>query len=137
MTKTGQQIVTDFIALLRGTPLATEIGGRIYRAGTRPRDSRAEDLVVIYTTANAEQFQEGVVTLNIFVPDIPTPENGVLLQDSARCEVLEGVAQESVEMLSAEKSDYRIRLRDAISTLRDEEIGQSFVSVSIRFTYKN
>ena len=135
--KTGQQIVTDFIALIRGTSLASAIGGSIYRGGTRPRDSKAEDLVVIFTTADAEQFQEGVVTLNIFVPDIPTSQNGVLLQNSARCEEIEGVAQESVGQLTAATSDYRIRLRNAISTNRDEEIGQSFVSVSIRFSYIN
>lgn len=133
--RTGQQIITDMIGLLRQTDLPSVIGGKVYRAGTRPRDSRAEDLVVIFTTADAEQFQQGVVTLNIYVPDMPNSANGVSLEDSARCAELEAACFLAIESLRANKSDYLFSLKEAIHTQRDTEIGQSFVVARLRFKY--
>lgn len=135
MTRTGQQIITDVIALLRGTSLADEIGGGIYREGTRPLNSTAEDMVVIFTTADAEQFQSGVVTLDVYVPDTVAGEDAVPVTDSARCEEIEVSAQRTVAELTARKSNYLFKLRDAIHTQRDEEIGQSFVVVRLGFKY--
>ena len=128
-------MVTDVIALLRGTELVGVIGGKVYREGTRPRDSVAEDCVVIFTTADAEQFQSGVVTLNIYVPDLIIGNDGVRLVDSARCEAIEGAAQSTVESLVASVSNYKFKLRDAIHTQRDEDINQSFVVVRLGFKY--
>lgn len=133
--RTGQQIITDMIGLLRQTNLPAKINGGIYRAGTRPRDSKAEDCVVIYTTADAEQFQQGVVTLNIYVPDIPNSGNGVMLEDSGRCEEIEGVCAEALDALRVCVSNYRFSLKEAIHTQRDTEIGQSFVVMRLDFKY--
>lgn len=133
--KTGQQIITDIIALLRGTPLATGVNGMIYRPGTRPRNSKAEDIVVIFTTADAEQFQKGVVTINVFVPFLPTGLDGVLVPDSGRCEQVESLANTTIESLTARVSNYKFKLRDAIHTDEDEEIKQSFVVIRLGFEY--
>lgn len=135
--KTGQQMVTDVIALLRGTDLVAQISGEVYREGTRPKDSTAEDCVVIFTTADAEQFQNGVITLNIYVPDLMIGNNGVRLVNSARCEEIESMAQTAYEELTAAVSDYKFKLRDAIHTQRDEDINQSFVVVRLGFRYYN
>lgn len=132
---TGQQIVTDIIALLRETGLPSFIGGGVYREGNRPRDSRAEDLVVIFTTADAEQFQSGVVTLNIYVPDLPETTNGVGLVDSARCEAVEAATSEAISSLKAHRSDYLFRLRDAVHTERDQDTGQAFVVARLGFKH--
>ena len=133
--KTGQQIITDIIALLRGTSLASGVNGAIYRSGTRPRDSKAEDIVVIFTTGDGAQFQSGVVTLNIFVPYIPMSNDGVLYEDSERCEEIESLAQSTVDALTADRSNYRFRLRDTIHTQQDDEIDQSFVVVRLSFQH--
>ena len=133
--KTGQQIVTDLIALLRGSDLASGVNGAIYRSGTRPRDSKDEDIVVVFTTGDGAQFQSGVVTLNIFVPYIPMSEDGVLYEDSERCEEIEALAQSTVEALTTDLSDYRFRLRDTIHTQQDDEIKQSFVVVRLSFKH--
>ncbi len=135
--KTGQQIVTDIMYLLRNTALVDGINGNLYRLGTRPRDNSAEDCVVIFTTADAEQFQSGVVTLNVYIPDLLIGDDGVRLVDSARCEAVEILAQETVDYLTASVSNYKFKLRDAIHTQRDEEINQSFVVVRLGFKYYN
>ena len=127
--------MTDLIALLRGSALASGVNGGIYRLGTRPRDSKSEDIVVIFTTGDGAQFQSGVVTINIFVPYIKFGNDGVLYEDSGRCEEIENLAQSTVDALTADRSSYRFRLRDTIHTQQDDEINQSFVVVRLSFKH--
>lgn len=133
--KTGQQVITDIIELLHGTSLAGGVNGDIYRPGTRPRSSKAEDIVVNFTTGDAEQFQGGVATINIFVPHIPTNQNGVLVPNSGRCEEVEDLAKEFVKSLTARVSNYKFKLRNAIHTNESDEINQSFVVIRLGFTF--
>lgn len=135
MQRTGQQIIGDIMGLIRGTNVPSIISGGVYREGTRPRDSQKEDLVVVFTTSDAEQFQHGVATINIFVPFIPNSLNGVMLENSARCEQLEIALQAAIKSLDASKSNYRFRLRETIHTNRDDELHQSFVVAKIGFYY--
>ena len=135
--KTGYQIQSDFLALFNDTELPKAIQGNVYREGMRPRDSASEDMVVIFTTADADQFQQGVVTVNVFVPFIYPYDNGVAVENGARCAEIEEIAQRSVETLTAVKSNYRIRLHNAIHTLQDESISQSFVVIALDFTHKD
>lgn len=134
--KTGHQIQTDIYGMLKGSTLVASLSGGLYRQGMRPPDSRLEDCVVIFTTADAEQVQEGVVTLNVYVPDIYPYENGVPVEDIARCEVIEGLVQQWVETRTAGVSGgYLFNLTSAVHTQRDEEIHQSFVVARLRFRY--
>lgn len=143
--KTGKEIESDILALMRTSYIVTGegsgnaripgISGGVYRGTMRPRDSQSEDMTVIFTTANAEQFQAGVVTLNIYVPDLLNRANGVTAEDGARCEQLERLAQDSVDWLKADKSNYLFSLERAIHTNRDPEISQSFVVVPLRFRH--
>lgn len=133
MTKTGKQIQGDIYRLLRDSALSQNISGKVYRRGKRPRDSKAEDAVVIFTTADAEQIQTGVVTINIFVPDYDFDNNGVLSEDTKRTEELEILAQSWVESLTADRSCYKFSLQRAITTDSDETIHQHFVVIPLRF----
>lgn len=138
--RTGKEIERDVYTLIRQSYIVTGkdgvpgIRGSVYRFGQRPKDSKAEDCVVIFTTATSEQFQQGVVTLNIYVPDI-YPKTGVPREDGARCEQIERLAQDSVDALTADRSDYLFSIERSrvIHTLREEEIGQSYVVVPLSF----
>lgn len=132
---TGYQIVDDVIGLLKGTPVVSEAKGGIYHGGQRPRDSQKEDIVVIYTTADAGQFQSGVVTVNVYVPDIRSSHRGVLVTDIRRCGVIEAALRSSVDSLTADKSGYLFELREAVHTQRDDDIQQSFVVAHIGFKH--
>ena len=77
MKKTSKQVQTDIIDLLQNSELAAEVTGEIYRKGYRPRDSRKEDIIVIFTTGLPDEIQTGVVTVNIYLPDIDPYSNGV------------------------------------------------------------
>jgi len=135
MAKTGKQIQGDVYQLLRDSTLYTMISGEVYRSGNRPRDSKKEDAEVIFTTGLTDQIQSGVVTVNIFVPDIDPWGNGVMVEDSQRTEQLEKYAQAWVESLTAEVSNYKFELQQTIFTEEEPQIHQHFVVVRLRYEY--
>lgn len=133
MAKTAKQVQTDIIALLRGSELAAEISGEVYRNGLRPRDSRLEDAVVIFTTGLPDEIETGVVTVNIYVPDIDPYENGVLVEDGERTEKLEILAQDWVDSLLGSGTNYVFELRQTIYTEAEPDIKQHFVVVKLGY----
>ena len=135
MAKTSKQIQGDIYKLLRDSTLYTFISGEVYRAGQRPRDSREEDAVVIFTTGIPSQIQKGVVTVNIFVPDIDACGDGVLVEDGKRCEEIEVLAQAWFDSLTAEVSCYKFSLQQTIYTEAEPDINQHFVVVKLAYEY--
>lgn len=131
MAKTAKQVQTDIIDLLRNSELAAEVTGEIYRRGYRPRDSRKEDIIVIFTTGIPDEIQTGVVTVNIFIPDIDPYGNGVQVEDGERSEALEALAQRWVDNLSG--TNYLFELQQTIYTEAEPEINQHFVVVKLRY----
>lgn len=135
MAKTGKQIQGDIYRMLKASTLATAISGEVYRNGIRPRDSQKEDAIVIFTTGTPDEIQEGVVTVNIYVPDIDPYDNGVTVEDSERTEELEQLADEWVNSLTADKSCYKFRLMQTIYTEDEAAINQHFVVIKLQYRY--
>lgn len=135
MAKTSKQVQGDIYQLLKDSTLYTMISGEVYRQGYRPRDSRKEDAVVIFTTGLPNQIQTGVVTVNIFVPDIEPYDNGVWVEDGERTERVERLAQEWVDNLTTEVSCYKFKLQQTIYTEEEAEIKQHFVVVKLKYEY--
>jgi len=132
MVKTGKEIRSDIMDQLYGSPLASMLSGGVYFNGYRPRDSKLEDAVVIFTTATSTQIQEGIVTINIFVPDIDIYGNGVLVENGARTQELEIALNEWVSNLP-KTLEYYIELEQAITTDDLPEINQHFVVARLQF----
>lgn len=135
MPKTGKQIQGDIYSLLRASALSSMITGDVYRKGMRPRDSKLEDAVVIFTGGFANEIQSGVVTVNIYVPDIDPREDGVLTEDGARTEELERAADDWVKTLTASRGCYHFRLGQTITTEYEPEIQQHFVVVKLYYRF--
>lgn len=135
MAKTSKQVEGDIYRLLRDSTLFTQISGNVYRERMRPKDSRKEDAVVIFTSGFPTQIQTGVVTVNIYVPDQDPYGDGTLTEDGERCEEVEALAQAWVDSLTAEVSCYLFELSDTIHTTYDPEINQSFVVVKLAYRY--
>lgn len=136
-TLTAKQVQGDIYQMLQGSELASAISGEVYRKGYRPRDSKKEDAVVIFTTGLTDEIQTGVVTVNIYVPDIESADNGVLIEDGERTEEIEALAQQWVDSLTADKSCYKFSLQQTIRTDEDEDIHQHFVVVRLHYDYYN
>lgn len=133
MAKTGKQIQGDIYRMFRESTLASVLSGDVYRGGLRPRNSDKEDAVIIFTTGLPTEIQEGIVTVNIFVPDIDPYDNGVMVENGQRTEELEGLAAEWVESLTADKSCYKFDLQQAIYTEEEADIHQHFVVVKLHY----
>lgn len=137
MEKTAKQIQGDIYRMLKESNLATMITGQIYRNGYRPRDSRKEDAVVIFTTGTSGQRPAGVITINIFVPDIDPYANGLYVEDGQRTEQLESAALQWTESLTTGKSDYKFSLQQTIYTEEEPDIHQHFIVVKLKYEYLN
>ena len=72
---TAKQVQTDVYNMLKDSALSSMISGAVCRAGYRPRDSRVEDAIVTFTAGTVGEVEKGVVTLNIYGPDIDPYEN--------------------------------------------------------------
>lgn len=135
MAKTGKQVQTDVYNLLLSSALLPTISGAVYRKGYRPRDSKLEDAIVTFTTGIPTQVEEGVVTVNIYVPDIDPYDNGVLVEDGQRTAEIETAAQAWVDTLTANVSNYKFRLMQTIYTEEEPEINQHFIVVKLAYKY--
>ena len=134
-TLTSKRVQGDIYRLLKRSSLVVSLSGQVYRQGMRPRDSRQEDAVVIFTTGLPDQVQSGVVTVNIFVPDVEGVGTGVLEEDGKRCEEIEAVAAAWVKTLTADKSCYRFSLQQTIYTEAEPETNQHFVVVKLKYRF--
>ena len=121
--------------MLKDSSFSSMISGEVYRQGYRPRDSRNEDAVVIFTTGLTDEIQTGVVTVNIFVPDIDPYNNGIWVEDGKRTEEVERLAQEWIDSLTADKSCYKFELQQTIYTEEEAEINQHFVVIKLKYEY--
>ena len=135
MAKTGKQVQGDIYQLLKGSTICSMISGDVYRNGYRPRNSSLEDAVVTFTAGLPDQIQTGVVTVNIYVPDIDPYDNGVFVEDGHRTEELERLAAEWVDSLTAAVSCYKFKLQQTIYTEEEAEINQHFVVVKLGYKY--
>lgn len=135
MRKTGSQIEEDVFELINDSELKSFIKGKVYKNGTRPVDSKKEDAVVSFKTGLDAQFQQGEITLNIYVPDI---DNGgkAMLKDIARCSALEAKADEIVRTFTS--SEYLFKLGGIPQTFQfqseDTKVKQHFVNIKLRFS---
>ncbi len=132
---TAKQVQTDVYQMFRASTLSSMISGAVYRAGYRPRDSRVEDAIVIFTAGLTAEVETGVVTINIYVPDIDPYDNGVLVEDGVRTAELEKAAAEWVRTLTADKSNYKFSLNKTIYTEADQDINQHFVVIVLEYKH--
>lgn len=133
--RTAYQAQADLFQLVKGSALAAFVSGAVYHAGTRPRDSKAEDIVIGYLAGTPAEIQTLVFNVNIFVPDLDPWTNGVLTPDVARLTAIEEQAAAWVKTLTCDRTDYKISLYDNIHTSEAREIGQHFVNIALRLEY--
>ena len=99
MAKTAKQIKATLPALESST-LYTMISVR-FNGKVIALYSQLETLCD-FPRQGSNRIQEGVVTCQLFVPDIDPFDNGVLVEDGERTEEMERLAQEWVDSLTCE-----------------------------------
>lgn len=135
MTLTGTKVESDVFAMVKGSALETAINGGVYHAGTRPRDSKSEDIVVRYSSGSSVGVQSGIVSVFIYVQDIAPFSDGVFVKDGERVLQLEALASDWVSTLTADKSNYLFSLADAIATDSQETTHEHVVVIQLYYRY--
>lgn len=137
MNRTGTQVLADMYQYINGSALAEMVSGGVYYAGTRPRDSKLEDIVVGYLAGVPADLQQLIVNINIFVADIDPWQDGVLTPNVARLKELEEAAAEWSHSLGVDTTDgkYQVSLYDNIHSGEAMGIGQHYVNVQLRLRY--
>ena len=137
MKRTGTQALADVYQYIKGSALADMVSGGVYYAGTRPRDSKLEDIVVGYLAGVPADLQQLIVNINIFVADIDPWQNGVLTPDVARLKEIEEAAAEWSNSLTVATTDgnYNVSLYDNIHSGEAAGIGQHYVNIQLRLRY--
>lgn len=135
--KTAKDVQGEVYSLISGSTLASFVSGGVYRNGYRPRGSRKEDIVVTFVSSmvSSTRVLEGVVNINVFVPDIDPYDNGVWVEDGARTAELERALDDFVSGIDPTQTEYLFRLREAVFTLADPESRQHFVTARIGFRH--
>ena len=135
MSRTASQVQGDVYNFLKSSELAQSLSGQVYRRGYRPRDSRLEDAEIIFTTGLPGEIETGVVTINIYCPNIDPYNNGVFVENGQRISEIEKAADLWVKTLVASRSNYLFSLKEAIHSTADEDLNQHFVVVKLRYSY--
>ena len=147
MILTGKQVQTDVLGYVKSvtfahgegtTTLSAVVNGSVYRGGLRPRDSKAEDIIVSFLTGKDYDIQTGFVNIAIYVPDIRPYDNGVWVEDMARTAELEAIAAKWVAALTTGVTKgYKMSAAQTITTEDDADINQHFVLIRLYYDFYN
>ena len=110
------------------------IKGQFYPGSTikRPDTATSEDAVLTVSSADAEQIEQGIARLNIYVPDIdcgmPTK-----VGNTGRLDELAAADEEVVDTLNGADTDYLFALKQATQVLSVPDKSEHFVNITLRF----
>lgn len=140
MRKVAEEIEEDVYKLVKTSAISSTIGGGVYRNGTRPFNSQDEDAVVTFLAGSDGQKQNGIVNINVFVPDIDSGDQ-LLVKNIARCKEIGQLLRDFKESLTGsrintERSGYWFFPNgDLIRTFEEKDINQHFVNLRLEFEY--
>ena len=135
MTKTEQDIERDFYTYVKASTLGQTVTGSVYRSGMRPDDAETEDVVVKLLTGIDSQVQEGIVILNIYVPDVYAGSRRKVI-DHARIATLQTALTDMMNN-AASDFEYHVRADATPQTLALEgvDVAQHLIYARIRYRY--
>lgn len=111
-----------------------KISGKFYPSDCRPADSKVEDAVLTVSNATAEQIQDGIARINIYVPDLDNG-SGRPVPDKDRLTALSELDEQIIDVLNEADTDYEFDLAKSTETINAEAIKQHFVNITIEFNH--
>ena len=135
MFKTQQDIEDDFYNALKNSVLVNAVNGKLYKKDLRPIDSKQEDITLIVTTIDSAQWQQGVITLLIYVNGIDLYQSQ-LVPDKKRIKELSTIVLGIIDELKANMANYDgFYFFQAVTNDFDVETEQWFISAKIGFRF--
>src|SRR5690606_9469894 len=111
----------------------TKISGGIYKY-QRPMNSDKEDIVINSLPMNNEVIQEGVLNINIYVPNISIEQNGVIdnsMPDTARLKTLCEIATQNLKEVWSDDGEYHFELQQ--ENLYQDDNNQHYINLRVMF----
>lgn len=93
-----------------------------------------EDAVLTVSNATAEQIQDGIARINIYVPDLDNG-SGRPVPDKERLIALSELDEQIIDVLNGADTDYEFDLAKGTETINAEAIKQHFVNITIEFNH--
>lgn len=131
--KTETQIEKDIFRIVSASPIKDLIGGKVYRRGMRPRDSKEEDCVVQFLNGLEGQIQSGTVNVNIYVPKISVGKSTNKVENLKRVEELEIKIKELFEESVFEDPEYNLEIRSTPQAIEEEGIDQTKINTRVYY----
>ncbi len=100
-------IKDDVYAIIKKSPLASAVTGKICKQGVRPKGSDKEDIVISVIANMNGQLQDAVVNVNIYVQD-DEKSDGQNMEATIRLRQLCEIASDVLEVGSGD--DFRFTL---------------------------
>lgn len=137
-TKTASEAVKYLAKILPNTILMQDAGkpnGGIYKF-SRPQNSTKEDVVINILGLTRDAVQEGLLVINIFVPnrvayDEVTDTTDLSLPDTARIDYLNTLADQALKQIWEVNGDYVYEFQQ--DTILEDENNQHFISIRVEF----
>lgn len=134
MIKTSLDIEQDLYDALLEVFTPEVIGGELYKSEQRPINSKKEDAMIIVSSGDAEQIQEGRFRVHIYVPDIDNGSGeGSLVPDKTRLCELASLDQTVIDLLNSSLTEYSFNRFEMTSSIAAEGIEQHFVNIAIKY----
>lgn len=130
--KTEQDIKKDVKLHIQATNLATAVNG-VVTTKKRPKGSSKEDITIQVLTSTADQTQEAVVNVNIYVP--MKLEGGQYVENDDRESQLEAIASQCLKVGGIGK-DYRFTL-ESQHTFEVESSHERCINNKLMYNYYN
>lgn len=130
--KSDAEIKSIFYSLLRSSELSEIISGNVYKI-SRPKNSDKEDITIMILDGRNGQFQDAVVNVNIYVPDIQHGDDS-FDADEVRIRELSDL---SIKLLDGQVTgEYRMSVEKQ-PIFQVEGVNQHCINNRVLFTIKN
>jgi hypothetical protein len=140
MAKTSLDVENILYSEVKNSLLITgpkKITGGLYKS-KRPINSTKEDVVINSLPLNRKQLQEGLLNMNVYVPNLEVTQGGVIdksLPDTARLTELAAIASLVVGDINAADGDYSFILQQ--DNVFEDTNNQHYINLRIEFTSIN
>lgn len=121
--------------LIKTSALAAEIDGTVYRRGMRPRNAKTEDIEVRLVSGTIDQYQQGVVEVVVYVPQISVGSRTNKVDDLARIQWVCDMLRETVEGHGNPRVRLSINHEPELTSLPETKLTQ--VKVKLEYSFVN
>ena len=121
--------------ILNSSALVTEIDGRVYRHGMRPRDAKSEDIIVRLVSGDLGQHENGTVEIVLYVPQLSVGRHTDSVDDLARIQWLTDLLREVIEEHNGPRVNLSINSEPQVRSLPERR--QTEVKVTLEYTFTN